>query len=305
MDPLLLMALSNEPNESGVVGGAAARAVDWPGVAAVYLDRQVACTGVLIAPTVVLTAGHCADGLTGVSLDADDIGGLRQQFAAKKVVAYPHWGRTYDLALVILDRPATTEPAVIAQGCVLDEFFAKGSDVGIVGYGAVDKRAEEYVDELQEGTTVVIDPACTDEELGCNPQVSPGGELAAGGNGVDSCNGDSGGPLYLRTPDGIYLVGITSRAVDTARLPCSEGGIYVRPDAVIDWIETTAGVQLPAPECVGADVQGGAFTPAPLDDGEVSSMSYEVGVCGLPGGLPSLVGASVAAAMALGRRRGR
>lgn len=313
MDPLLLLALSqdlevptNQPEApgSGVVGGADANAADWPGIAAVYLDREVGCTGVLVAPTVVLTAGHCADGITGVSLGASDIGGLRQQYKAERVVAYPKWLQTYDAAIIILDRPADIAPVEIAQGCVLDHWYANGSKVDVVGYGAIDKRARDYVDELQAGTTVVIDAHCEDEALGCNPQVSPAGELAAGGNGVDSCNGDSGGPLYLRTPQGPYLVGITSRAVDTARLPCSEGGIYVRSDALVDWIEATAGIELPEPECDAAAIAEAVEDAADAADDTITSMSYEVGVCGLPGGAPSLLLGAIGAALAMRRRRG-
>lgn len=308
MDPLLLLALSQDPTAptdlpdptgSGVVGGAPTTAAAWPGVAAVYIDREVACTGVLVAPAAVLTAGHCAEGITGVSLDASDIGGLRQQFTAKKVVAYPRWLQTYDVALVILDRPATVAPAPLAQGCVLDNWLVDGAVVDVVGYGAVDKWAEDYVDALQHGATEVVDPDCDDERLGCNPAISPAGELAAGGNGVDSCEGDSGGPLYLRTPQGLYVVGITSRAFDTARFPCSEGGIYVRPDALVDWIEQTVGVDLAVPECDGSSVFGGS-----ADDADITSLSYEVGVCGLPGGVPSAVLVALGAGLGLRRRRG-
>ena len=39
----------------------------------------------------------------------------------------------------------------------------------------------------------------------------PGGELIAGGGGIDSCAGDSGGPLYLHTEVGSYLVGLAVR----------------------------------------------------------------------------------------------
>ena len=78
---------------------------------------------------------------------------------------------------------------------------------------------------------------------GCNGAVSPGGELGAGGNGVDACFGDSGGPLYLLSDRGDYVVGVTSRAYAGVpwNYPCRDGGIYTRPDAVVDWIESKVG----------------------------------------------------------------
>ena len=74
--------------------------------------------------------------------------------------------------------------------------------------------------------------------------------MGAGGNGVDACFGDSGGPLYLKTDDGYVVVGITSRAYAgvPGDRPCAYGGIYVRPDAIIDWIEEVSGKTVTYPE---------------------------------------------------------
>ncbi len=253
-----------------VVGGRDTPAAKWPGITAVFIDGDVGCTGTLVAPRVVLTAGHCAQGIKGVSFEASDIDGLRAEYAVERIVAHPRWARTYDVAIVILDEDVPVEPAVIARGCALDALTA-GAAVDVVGYGAVDARGRRYDDQLQAGSTLIIDPECLSEEKGCNLEVSPGGELAAGGNGVDACLGDSGGPIYLETSDGMLLAGVTSRGFDDADLACSEGGIYVRADAVADWIEQEAGVELPTPTC---DAAG---TP---DKGQFAAeVSEEVGMC--------------------------
>lgn len=272
-----------EDGEYRVTGGEAAIEGAWPDAAAIYFGNEVGCTGVLIAPDVVLTAAHCAEGITAVKLDTTDFERPGEKILAKRVVAYPKWARTYDVALVFLAQDAKVKPRMIAQDCVLDQFLTEGSNVAVVGYGATDSWGEEYGTSLQVGITKVVDPDCTDFESGCNREVSPAGEVSAGGNGVDACFGDSGGPLYLLTDDGAVLVGITSRGYDDVRLPCSEGGIYVRPDALLDWIVEELGESLPAPICEGVS---GNNEP-PLDDpanwGEgVVSMGYEVGVCGPP-----------------------
>ena len=219
-----------------------------------------------------------------------------EHISADRVVTYPKWTRTYDLALVFLSRDAKVKPRTIAQDCVLDEFLTEGSDVAVVGYGATDAWGEEYGTTLQEGVTNVEDPDCTDLEGGCNREVSPAGEVGAGGGGVDACFGDSGGPLYLLTDDGAYLLGITSRGYDDAKLPCSEGGIYVRPDAVVAWIEEEIGQELATPSCDGSGDDGLPGEDDVTAWGEdIVSMSYEVGVCGLPldvGGWGIAVGAS-------------
>jgi secreted trypsin-like serine protease len=59
--------------------------------------------------------------------------------------------------------------------------------------------------------------------------------------GVDTCPGDSGGPLYLPTAFGTFLAGTTSRGYATDQTACGMGGIYERPDHVVDWIEQSAG----------------------------------------------------------------
>src|SRR3954451_15847164 len=48
--------------EAPVIGGSAAPAGKWPDAVAVLYGGQQECTGTLIAPNVVITAGHCVLG---------------------------------------------------------------------------------------------------------------------------------------------------------------------------------------------------------------------------------------------------
>ncbi len=66
-----------------------------------------------------------------------------------------------------------------------------------------------------------------------------------GTGGVDTCRGDSGGPLMELIGDGVgerrvcrwRVVGVTSRPVASARVVCGHGGIYTRVDRVRPWID--------------------------------------------------------------------
>lgn len=229
-----------------VIGGDDAPAGKWPDVAAVNFDGQQGCTGTLIAPTWVLTASHCEDSaldsvLIGTSSlarpnEGETINVVRQ-------IAYPNGFNTFDVMLLELDHASTRAPRTIATGWARHD-IADGAVAALVGYGAIDRDGNQYIDALQEATSTITDANC-DGHQGCNSSARPDGELGAGGGGIDTCPGDSGGPLYLVTSYGTFLAGVTSRGYDSNQFYCSEGGVYVRPDAIIDWIEEQTGEDLP------------------------------------------------------------
>ncbi len=67
-------------------------------------------------------------------------------------------------------------------------------------------------------------------------------EFVAGrkGSGMDSCNGDSGGPAYIFVgEDQRKVAGATSRATAERTDNCGDGGIYVRIDKLAPWIDET------------------------------------------------------------------
>src|SRR5688572_29645687 len=77
----------------------------------------------------------------------------------------------------------------------------------------------------------------------------------AGGHGADSCFGDSGGPVYVDTEDGHghALLGVVSRGLALPAAPCGNGGVYVRVDKVISWIQSVTGRTLDRTTCRGPD----------------------------------------------------
>jgi endonuclease G len=231
--------------QAEVIGGTNAPAGKWPDAVAVLFGGQQGCTGTLIAPTVVITAGHCNDTqLTSVLVGTASLArpGDGETIAVHRRIEFPNSQTTEDITILVLAKASRFEPRKIASGWA--RFDVKnGARVQIVGYGAVNAQANQFKDELQEASTTITDADCV-ERPGCNASVSPGGELGAGGMGIDTCPGDSGGPLYLTTSYGDFLAGVTSRAYDDATVECRDGGIYARPDTVIDQLEQMAGVPL-------------------------------------------------------------
>ncbi len=234
-----------------VVGGSDAPAGKWDDAAAVYFGGGgPGCTGVLIAPNVALTAGHCIGGISRIMVGSNDLNNEGESIPVMREIEYPSSFRNYDIGVLVLADDATTvEPRTIASGCVRDQWIEDGAEVVIVGYGALNTDGTGQTNILQEAYTTITDHDCAPATDGCNSSVSPDGELTAGGMGIDSCFGDSGGPLYLVTPRGEFLVGIVSRGVQAGGPLCGQGGIYGRPDAIVDWIEEQTGVDLPEPIC--------------------------------------------------------
>ncbi|MDQ3368181.1 MAG: trypsin-like serine protease [Myxococcota bacterium] len=254
-------------DQAEVLGGTNAPAGKWPDVVAVRSGSQQFCTGTLIAPTVAITAGHCNDG----SLDNILIGTSSLARASEgevisviKKVEYENSFRAADLTVLVLAQPSRFTPRPIATGWARFD-IKNGAQVALVGFGAIDRDGNKFVNELQEATTTITDADCT-ASAGCNASVKPGGELGAGGMGIDTCGGDSGGPLYLLTDYGTFLAGATSRGYDDNEFYCSEGGIYGRPDKFIDWIEASAGV----PVARGPEPTGEVITAVRGFAGETS-----------------------------------
>ncbi|MCX5743710.1 MAG: serine protease, partial [Proteobacteria bacterium] len=247
-----------------VVGGQPAPPGKWPDIVALPFDGSadtVYCTGVLIAPTVVLTAGHCVNAppapgrvLIGVDSLAEPATGELIDVAA--IHEYPSSQTSLDLAVLVLATPSTRTPRAVATGWARADILDDAA-VALVGFGALDRDATQFSDVLHEATTTITDHDCSRALKGCHAAAQPAGELGAGGGGIDTCPGDSGGPLYLETTYGTFLAGITSRGYDDAKFLCSEGGIYERPDKVLAWIEEASGATIG---------RGPEPTAAPLDD---------------------------------------
>ena len=232
-----------------VVGGTNAPQGKWPDVAAVLFRSgagdQQECTGTLIAPSVVITAGHCnGTTLDNVLLGTNSLARPQdgETVPVMKRIEYPNSQQSEDVTILVLGRDAVEEPRKIATGWArLD--IKNGAAIQLVGYGATDLQGNVYIDDLQEVMSSITDFDCTTSS-GCNTAAKPDGELGAGGMGVDTCSGDSGGPLYLLTSYGTFLAGVTSRSYDSSINPCGDGGIYERPDKIADWAEQQTGLAL-------------------------------------------------------------
>ncbi len=269
-----------------IVGGSDAPQGKWPDAAAILYRFNgkdgMECSGVLVGNDVVLTAGHCANPALG-TLDNVLVGTASlahpedgETIGVTAIHEYPSSQTTIDIAALELARTANENPHALATGWArLD--IANGAAVQIVGFGAIDSTGNTYVDNLQEATTSIVDFDCS-MSTECYDGAKPDGELGAGGSGVDTCSGDSGGPLYLLTRYGTFVAGITSRGYTPE---CGAGGIYARPDKVADWIEEVTGHRIargPEPSFGTIHAKPGAAgeTTLAANDPKSRSHTYEI-----------------------------
>ncbi len=238
-----------------IVGGTPASAGTWPEVVALSTPTNFACSGILIAPDLVLTAGHCHFNLSHAQLDTTDHAVISGEVIdVATVTAHEDFFGTFDVAIVELVEPSTLPPPRLAIDCMADQLLQDGAEAVIVGFGATDLDGRVSTSILHEASVPVLDADCDDPSRGCHRELAPGGELLAGGEGIDTCTGDSGGPLYLFDQDGVpWLAATTSRAASPADTACGDGGIYVRLDAVVPWIEEVTGRRLLHPDCEGVN----------------------------------------------------
>src|SRR5262245_13687766 len=144
------------------------------------------------------------------------------------------------MSVMILRKASTVGPVRVASAAEL----AAAQKTTLVGFGNDDVLSTRGFGTKREVTVPIthtiraggppLDDA--EQEFGFESDL----EFVAGGAGFDSCNGDSGGPAYIDVGGQRVVAGLTSRATDTARNPCGEGGIYTRLDVHVDFIRSVA-----------------------------------------------------------------
>jgi secreted trypsin-like serine protease len=223
---------------SAVVGGNDASPGEYPAVAEITFGPFL-CTGTLLAPDWVLSAGHCGS-VTGAAVATPAswppqlinvrVGGVSQtdgeQRSVSRVVMHPNYLLTsgYDISLLQLSQSSTMAPTKVA-GAGERSIWTAGTLETIVGWGATEEGGE-VPDNLQEAQVpITTDAYCAGAYSDFDPQTMVCAGFPQGG--VDTCQGDSGGPMFGRTSTGaLRVVGATSFGEGCARP--DRPGVYAR-----------------------------------------------------------------------------
>jgi secreted trypsin-like serine protease len=267
-----------------VVGGTAAAPGSYPYVAQVLVGGAFGCTGTLVAPRWVLTAGHCGS-ITGSlseglapspvawpaeaydvrlgSVYADGHGAEDHAVAQVRVDTdyLPTNGTGNDVTLLELDTPSRIAPMkIVAVG--ERESWRPGVLATIAGFGTTSQDASQAPAQMQVAQVpITTDAYCAAAYKGGldlaadDGSFDPATMLCAGypQGGTDTCQGDSGGPLLVAG----RLVGATSFGNGCAKP--GKPGVYAR----VAEGPIRAFLAANVPEAFAAEPTAAAPAPAP------------------------------------------
>ncbi len=282
-------ALRRQRAHVAVVGGQPAEPGTFPWMAYVldFRGNEVGqCSGTVVAPNLILTAGHCAEDMqTGTVNEASGYrvttGNVdwaapateRQVSDVIRVIPCPCFDRQTavgDVALLQLSTP-TTAPAV-----TLAPNPPGGTAALLAGWGKTSYSQKTLIERLQWAQTVVQRPQWCEREAS---QFSPTSDVCTidpPDRQTGGCNGDSGGPLLMREPvaaGGMVQIGVASHV--GGECATTSPTVFTRVDAISAWVRGWAQALASAPPASASLPYG--LVAAPVLPGLASSRSVSLG----------------------------
>ncbi len=238
---------------SSIVGGSGANPAEWPYAVAIFRKGHMHCSGSVIGPTEVLTAGHCVAGFNLANFQVI-IGRPRLRDAAVGqsvgVVSgrvHPDFEQTglHDVAVLNLAQPTGAPPIALATPDQNAATTVAGARLQVAGFGATNPFGTHLSGFLKATTEKVrTDRRCL--KAYTQDLFAPESMICALGARrkkagrfkihTTACSGDSGGPLVANTATGPIEVGTVSFGGALCGLPAAPT-VYSRVSSSLDFID--------------------------------------------------------------------
>ncbi|XP_058448537.1 uncharacterized protein LOC131428540 [Malaya genurostris] len=212
------------------------------------------CGGSLILENYVLTAAHCTQDngsapdvarFGDINLFSDKDDKYAQQLRIVEVIRHPQYKFAFsydDIALLRLDKNVTLHDTV-APACLWIDEDVRFPTMEATGWGDTGFALERTPSLLKVTLKPITNEKCSEYYSSANRKLRDGlraTQICAGDERMDTCPGDSGGPLQMKllhngkiSP---FIVGITSFGVACG---ISTPGVYTRVSSYYQWILET------------------------------------------------------------------
>ncbi|CAH2050325.1 unnamed protein product, partial [Iphiclides podalirius] len=236
-------------DEERIVGGHNADLNEWPWIVALFNGGRQFCGGSIIDDRHVLSAAHCVAHMTSWDVarltarlgDHNIRTNTETQHVERKIKrVVRHRGFNMqtlynDVALLTLDQPVTFSKSIRPICLPSGNRAYAGQVATVIGWGSL-RESGPQPSVLQEVTIPIWQNSDCRLKYG---SAAPGGivdhMICAGKASMDSCSGDSGGPLMVNEGGRWTQVGVVSWGIG-----CGKGqypGVYTRVTAFLPWIQ--------------------------------------------------------------------
>lgn len=229
------------------MGGKDASVGSYPWqVALVSSSGQTFCGGTLINNKNILTAGHCMIGQDESSFHAvlgeTDLTSIspESRYRISKISVHPQFSGPpnyfNDLSLLELDRMVEFSQKV-SPACLPKAGPRIYGVLMISGWGLMQDEAKRQPKRLKEGVVIQKAQSYCSKMYGSKFTSK---HICANSRTQDVCNGDSGGPLMLKSRGKIFVVGVVSFGYVCGYYPYP--AVFTRTAEYLEWIfQTTSG----------------------------------------------------------------
>ncbi len=226
-----------EPIDTRIIGGVQATPGEFPFMVSV----DGFCGGTIINSRWVMTAAHCTPYISPgntrlfVGLHNWDAPSGSMAIYAEQVIVHPQYNPATmrnDIALVRLSQAIPAKYTPINPAQLSDA--PVGSMVTAAGWGRTSNTPGSGSSTLLKVNLPIVSLQTCANVFTVNDN-----QICAGtGRQTDTCNGDSGGPLFINKGGRFYQVGITSFGAS-----CVSGypGVYTKVASYVGWITQVAG----------------------------------------------------------------